>query len=320
MGTSVASEGMSPVNNNMMATAYGVRPANQHIDPYLMHKLQSDQTVSPLTDEGGTFSIDGTFFPDFIPDSLIPSLARPSDTDPPLNVAQDYVHYGAFDHNLQFDFNLSDSDFGLIDIFNSRGTLQDTDLHLETAESNDDFDADSGIAIGAEAFRRSSLSAWKPAQEDHALADQENLSVPKSIDSPESGATSDRRILSERLSASNRDLIFGIVLETSKQANMMRIMKSFPSAELLDSLIQSFFERQRAQLDSWVHGPTFQTNQEDPEMLAALAASGAVRSTIPTIRKLGYALMEIVRLHFPMKVGTSVPGNGVVSNMLRGIV
>ena len=207
------------------------------------------------------------------------------------------------DSGLQFDFNLTDGDFGLIDYFNSRGTIHDGYLNNIANGVNDDIDSDSGIALGAEAYRRSSLSTWKPAHEDHALADQENLSVPKSIDSPESNVTSDRQILSERLSPSSRDLIFGIVLQTSQQASMTRIMKSFPSTELLDSLIQSFFEWQRQQLDSWIHGPTFQPSQEDPDILAALAAAGAVRSTIPTIRKLGYALIEIVRLYFPVKVG-----------------
>lgn len=43
-------------------------------------------------------------------------------------------------------------------------------------------------------------------------------------------------------------------------------------------------------------------NDEAPDMLAALAAAGATRSTIPTIRKLGYALMEIVRLQLSDKV------------------
>jgi hypothetical protein len=93
-----------------------------------------------------------------------------------------------------------------------------------------------------------------------------------------------------------------MVLQTSQRANLTRIMKSFPSTQLLDSLIQYYFESQSHHIDSWIHGPTFGMNDEPPDMLAALAAAGAARSTIPTIRRLGYALIEIVRLQVSVKV------------------
>jgi hypothetical protein len=79
-------------------------------------------------------------------------------------------------------------------------------------------------------------------------------------------------------------------------------MKSFPSTELLDSLIQDFFARQSEQVDSWIHGPTFHPNEESPDMVGIIAAAGAVKSPIPTIRKLGFALMEVVRLQMSTKV------------------
>lgn len=249
------------------------------------------------------FSIDGTFFPDFIPGSLIPSLSRFSEADLFLSHPQEYAHYGAFDHNLQLDFDLTDVDFGLIDIFNARGVAENVRSNAEPSDqSNDLFETDSGIAIGEEAYHRSSLSAWKPAHEDHAFVDQEHLSVPKTVDSPDSAVIENAKILSERLSTSSRDLIFGMVLNTTRRSNITRIMKSFPSTELLDSLIQQFFKWQQDQVDSWIHGPTFHPNNEEPEILVALAAAGATQSAIPTIRKLGYALMEVIRLRLPGKV------------------
>ncbi|KAI9930238.1 hypothetical protein MW887_012050 [Aspergillus wentii] len=252
--------------------------------------------------ESGILSIDGTFFPNFIPDSLIPS-ARSGEADPPSTIPQDYAHYGVFDHNLHLDFDLTDVDYGLIDFFNNRGAVPEIQPDAGRVDGNNDrFDVDSGIAIGAEAYQRSSLSAWKPTHEDHTFADRVNLSVPKAINSPHSSPTSSRQILSERLLPSSRDLIFGMVLQgTQKDENLTRIMKSFPNAELLDSLIQSYFECQRHQIDSWIHGPTFRPNSEEPDMLAAVAAAGAVRSPISTIRKLGYALLEIARLQMSVK-------------------
>ncbi|KAJ5609990.1 hypothetical protein N7510_006709 [Penicillium lagena] len=259
-------------------------------------QISLEYEVSPNDQESGIFSIDGTFFPNFIPDSLIPSLARYSDPDP-SSMVPEYTQYGALD-NVQFDFDLNDGDFGLIDFYNSRNLLPG--LHENLTEQNiAHFDADSGIAMGAEAYHRSSLSAWKPSHGDYACNDHENLSVPQTIDSPEASVTSDRQILCERLSPSSRDLIFGMVLETSHKAHLSRIMRSFPSTDLLDGLIQQYFEIQKHGVDSWIHGPTFQPNEQDPAILGALAAAAAVRSTVPTIRKLGYALVEIVRLYMP---------------------
>lgn len=261
--------------------------------------------MSPNDQESGIFSVDGTFFPNFIPDSLIPSLARYNDPDP-SSMFPEYTQYGALD-NVQFDFDLNDGDFGLIDFYNSQNLLPELHEHL-TEQNNVHFDADSGIAMGAEAYHRSSLSAWKPSHGDYAGNDHENLSIPQTIDSPEASVTSDRQILCERLSPSGRDRIFGMVLETSQKAHLSRIMRSFPSTDLLDGLIQQYFNIQKHGVDSWVHGPTFQPNEQEPAILGALAAAAAVRSTVPTIRKLGYSLAEIVRLYMPRRV-TITPQN-----------
>ena len=251
--------------------------------------------MSPNDHESGIFNVDGTFFPNFIPDSLIPSLARYNDPDP-SQMAPDYVHYGALD-NLHLDFTLTDGDFGLIDFYNSRSFLPN--FHTKNHEI---YDTDSGIGIGAEAYHRSSLSAWKPAPEDHAFNDHENLSVPQVINSPETNVSSEWPTLCERLTSTSRDLILSLVLEVSREASLSRIMKSFPSTELLDGLIQQYFELQNHTVQTFIHMPTFQTNSEDPGVLAGLAAAAAVCSPVPTIRKLGYALNEIVRLHLPRKV------------------
>ncbi|KAJ5698025.1 hypothetical protein N7462_000030 [Penicillium macrosclerotiorum] len=290
-----------PAANSIIVPPHGLVPEQGIISPDVPppsagEQLQIEYGVSPTDQESSIFSVDGTFFPNFIPDSVISSLSRYNDPFDPSTLLPEFTHYGALE-NPAFDFNLTDGDFGLIDMYNARSFNPGMHEH----EQEDRFDADREIGIGAEAYHRSSFSQWKPAQEDHACADHENLSVPRAIDSPETSATSDRQILSERLSSSSRDLIFGLVLEISREANLTRIMKSFPSTELLDGLIQQYFEFQSHSLDSFIHGPTFRPNTEHASILAALASAAAVRSTIPTIRKLGYALLEIVRLYMPVK-------------------
>ncbi|KAL4805201.1 hypothetical protein BDV18DRAFT_142146 [Aspergillus unguis] len=260
--------------------------------PNPVQAMSSAYNAANPDHDSGVFSVDGTFFPEFIPDSLV-SLSRPGELDPSAFPPNDYYAHCLYDHNPNFDFDLTEVDFGLIDFYNARSS---------EPNSRQDSDRDSGIALGAEAYRRSSLSAYQPTRENHAFADHGDLSVPKSIDSPEMSFRSDRgQILSERLSPGTRDLIFSMVLQTSQRANLARIMKSFPSTELLDSLIQEFFASQSRQVDSWIHGPTFNPNEERPDMVGIVAAAAAVRSSIPTIRRLGYALMEVVRLQMSSK-------------------
>ncbi|KAL1850547.1 hypothetical protein Plec18170_006832 [Paecilomyces lecythidis] len=210
--------------------------------------------------------------------------------------------YGIAGYNMQSDFDLDDVDFGFIQSFNEKELFQAPRQETDSAEDpNKEIDADSGIALGAEAYRKSSLANWKPGREEHGYADHANLSVPKSIDSPGSPAFSDYKVLSEPLSQSSRDLVFGMILKSCRRANRNRIMSSFPSTEMLDSLLQQFFESHVSQIDTWIHVPTFEPNGQCSELLAAVAAAGAVNSPIPPIRKLGYALLEIVRLQLPVR-------------------
>ncbi|KAJ5540428.1 hypothetical protein N7494_005504 [Penicillium frequentans] len=292
-----------PPANGILMTTQGPAP-DQVLDPALDPVLspgvpvngpaQLEYGVSPTDQESGIFSVDGTFFPNFFPDSFISSLGRYNDPFDPSSLIPEFTPYGPLE-NPALDFSLTDGDFGLIDMYNA-GSL----MPRNENEQQDRFDADSGIGIGAAAYHRSSLSAWKPLQEDRAFIDHENLSVPQAIDSPEVNIA-DRQTLCERLSSSSRDQIFGLVLEISREANLNRIMKSFPSTELLDGLIQQFFENQSHSVDSFIHAPTFRPSAEHASILTALASAGAVRSPIPTIRKLGYALLEIVRMYMPTK-------------------
>ncbi|CAG7936751.1 unnamed protein product [Penicillium olsonii] len=256
--------------------------------------ISLDNGVSPTDQESAIFSIDGTFFPNFIPDSLIPSLSRYNDCHFPAG--PDYTQYGSLD-NFHFDLTLTEGDFSLIDFYNSHS------IPTSVPESRADpaCGIDSGIGIGAEAYHRSSLSAYKPAREDHAFDDHENLSVPQMMNTPESSVSSTEATLCDRLLPTSRDLVLSLVLEVSREATLSRIVKSFPGTDLLDALIQQYFEHQTHTIGTFIHTSTFRTNSEDPGILAGLAAAGAVRSSNPTIRKLGYALNEGVRMHLPTK-------------------
>ena len=132
--------------------------------------------------------------------------------------------------------------------------------------------------------------------------DEKYLSVPKDLDYATWTAAPRLRVSPEPLSRESRDAAFAVVVLICQQRNLDRIMHCFPSAELLDSLIQGFFLHQRSGIESWIHEPTIQLNQENPEVILSLAAAGAVLFPVTALQRLGYALLEIARLQLYRKV------------------
>ncbi|ORY19318.1 major facilitator superfamily domain-containing protein [Clohesyomyces aquaticus] len=87
-----------------------------------------------------------------------------------------------------------------------------------------------------------------------------------------------------------------LVLATCNPANIKRIASSFPSVELLDSLIQYFLTSPSLGAKQWFHLPTFSPSRLRPELLASVVAAGAVSTPDIPLRKLGYALQEASRI------------------------
>ena len=87
-----------------------------------------------------------------------------------------------------------------------------------------------------------------------------------------------------------------------------RSFLSFPSLELLDSLLQYFISTTAASTYS-VHLPTFFPSQKRYEMVAAFIAGGAALTPDASLRKLGYVVQETLRLHIPSVVSPKVKVN-----------
>ncbi|KAI9732762.1 MAG: hypothetical protein M1834_003700 [Cirrosporium novae-zelandiae] len=246
--------------------------------------LPADDTV--LDFEGNTFH-------DLLRDVMIPA---PLDFGRMPNL-QGY--HTPLDFGIDNNWNLNEIDFSFLDSVQDpiSGYSQRTFNTAPQPESSEEVPKDrNGIALGTEAFRKSSLGRWIPAHQDHGYAEQPNLSLPVSqSDNPEF----DRRILGERLASGSRDKILGMVLGSCQPANVPRVLSSFPSAEMLDSLMQRYFDGQSSQIDSWIHSPSFRPGFQRPELLAAIAAAGAIQTPGTTIRKLGFALQEAVRIAMP---------------------
>ena len=199
------------------------------------------------------------------------------------------------------DLGLTDGDLVFQDSLNNQDALYGNWTTDQIPREDLPSDTEPADLVDSNAYHESPLANWTPRTEDNAYMDQEYLSVPKHLDNPKSTAPKPR-VSAEHLSKESRDSAFAIVVQMCQRRNVTRIMQCFPSAELLDSLIQDYFLRQRTQLDTWIHGPSMQLNKECPEMILALAAAGAVVSPVEAIQKLGYALLEIARLHLCQKV------------------
>lgn len=213
---------------------------------------------------------------------------------------------GLINFGIETDLQFSTDDISYLNSYNTRIPFEFREP-LETVDILDpgiieEHEGRSGndgiISIGTQ------RSCWcfVPVPQDHAYAEHAHLSVPDKVlsshASPESLVGLDKRTTAERLDLSARDKIMSIVLSQVKPP-ISRAVSSFPSVELLDSLIQYFLTVPHSGASAWIHSAGFDPKQTRPELLLAMAAAGAVLTPDPSLRKLGFALQEVVRNHIP---------------------
>jgi len=177
------------------------------------------------------------------------------------------------------------------------------------------------VAKCTDAFRQA-YWRFRPNSHDHGAAEEHNLSLPAAFADPEAPETMiplRSRVTRARLGAAARDNILTFVVQSCRRDNVSKAVAAFPSLELLDTLVQYYLSSPVAQADSFLHAATFDPNDKRPELVAAMAAGGAVLTADPALTKLGYAIQECVRVAVPKLVGSppSPPPNccvGVVAD------
>jgi hypothetical protein len=154
-----------------------------------------------------------------------------------------------------------------------------TDLPLVSGQQTPDVQ--SSLNLGAEAFQKS-LWNWLPGQREHGWMELSNLSLPhKDMEGLEKRVTPD--IMDHQLEQSSRDAILAMVLKTnSQESGIPAFITSFPSAQLLNSLMHLFFRSEVLKTDSWIHLPTFCPRTQRPEFNGIVVAAGAILSSVPT--------------------------------------
>jgi hypothetical protein len=156
------------------------------------------------------------------------------------------------------------------------------------------------VSVGQQAFK-DSIWLWTPGLGDQAGTEDANLSL--SIDdSLLSNEGSDATIFEGQMTLSARDRILSMVLNTCNASSAALVVACFPSPELLTKLFnRAFSHHLRGEL-LWIHPAVFNLNAEPSEFLTGMVALGAATCPMPSIRKLGFALYEALRLAMPLKV------------------
>lgn len=250
-------------------------------------------------DGSGVLEYDGTFFPDFLQDVLIPNSGNAFTADLPGYLSQAYSPRGFMDYGFDGQVDLTVLNFDFLNEANAKQSemeqcAKDKALAQEPA---------TGVAIGAEAFQKSTLVSWTPRQRDHGFAEQANFFLPRDVaESPELQLNIDNDVLKERLNQSARDKILAMVLEGCRDTNIPNVVASFPTIEIFHSLIEKFLRWHWPQVCSWLHLPSFVVKEKKTELIAAIVAAGALRTPMPIFRKLGFALQEAVRVAIPKRV------------------
>ena len=156
----------------------------------------------------------------------------------------------------------------------------------------------SPLAAGMEAFRTSEvLTGWEPGSECVHEQEEHNLILPHDF-RPEGPPFSfnTTQVAELHLSLATRDRILAMILRTASPKFADHIIGSFPSIEVLKNLIQlAFVHIQEHQVIQCIHLPSFDPNEQRPEVLGAIVAYASVCSPSSTVRKFGYAIQEAVR-------------------------
>lgn len=189
-------------------------------------------------------------------------------------------------------------DSGTLDQVFNHGFYQDVDfsfgnfdfdfLQLPGGSASFPPDVSERFNSAHEAFKKS-LWLWSPAEQDNAYGEQDALELNESHigDLPETPPV-------RRLEQDCRDRLFGMVLET--MSPLPARLPSFPSAKILDGLLQVYFLRDREQNDRWIHSPSLNPSSAPCALVGALVAAGSQAVAEESVWKMGLALQEAVRL------------------------
>ncbi|KAE9366284.1 hypothetical protein N431DRAFT_419464 [Stipitochalara longipes BDJ] len=258
-----------------------------------------------IPDEDPMIGIDDSSLAEFLQDIMTRGSPNYSKDNPSMDMIPQDSSWDVLNFGIDSSLDFNDMDLGWITSHNQTSAFNYnmlSDLNDPPLDQGQETpDVQPSISLGAEAFRKS-LWTWLPGQLEHAFMEVSNLSLTsKDMEGLESRGSPD--IIDHQLEQSSRDDILAMVLSMNSQhSGISRVITSFPSTQLLNRLMHLFLKSEATKMHSWIHLPTFRPRTQGPEFNGIVIASGAILSAVPTVRKLGLAIQETVRLALPSSI------------------
>ncbi len=210
---------------------------------------------------------------------------------------------GLMTFGLETDLDLSIIDLHFLDSYNSQIPFEFEELVPAVSDTTTTQYQGVEYSSDGKEERSSQRLKWRfvPAPQDHGYCEHDNLLLPAQTDpasTPQSLVEVANQPAAEKLDLSSRDRILSIVLSQLKHP-ISAAVHSFPSTEFLDSLIRYYMTAPLSTASSWIHRAGFRPRKACPELLLAMAGAGAVLTPDASLRKLGFAMEEVVRLQLP---------------------
>ncbi|TKX22927.1 fungal specific transcription factor domain-containing protein 36 [Elsinoe australis] len=200
-----------------------------------------------------------------------------------------------YDFGVETSLELNDMDLSFLDSYNQYNPFGATPDAANSAIGSTVSEAPSEPPLGVESLQKASTWRFRPVSKDTA---PNNLLVPATDTSKR--FLVERRVTPETLPYTIRDQILAMII-TAGADN--RSVLSFPSVELLDSLLQYFLTNGPSSTDL-IHVPTFLPSHKRYELCAAMISAGAASAPDTALRKLGLVIQEAIRIAVPKKLET----------------
>lgn len=204
------------------------------------------------------------------------------------------------------NLDLTEMDFGVLDHWNGDNVMSNAmSINPDTPQTDTSVDI-SQMRQNLVRVWTDSPWRWDPTANDSGYREQSNLPVPlgdtASAQFQERGRHLEKQV-KEKLELSTRDRILAIILSTCRHnSTSNRVAASFPSVEVIDTLVHLYLNSHACQVSGWIHFPTFKLNDQWPEWIAVAASGGAMLTPVLALRKFGLAIQEAVRkrAHIPV--------------------
>jgi hypothetical protein len=276
------------------------RPGNENhitLEPGIM-----DEIEATLSLDQHALDYNSQAFADFFEQIMMPTsdhLASNQTLVAPPDVS-------SFVQDMQF--SLEDFDFQLLEPF----PMDSYFPSYPTLNSNKTVSSSSPstLSLRADAFQLSPwfvfpkltlmhdtnlCREWNPPQHHDSLSRQQDISIDEARVPSDSGVqpSTQKHPFGNLLDVSTRDKIFKVVLNICSPKHSI---SSFPSQALLHHVVEVFYAQEVESLEARVQPNTSALINTLPELILAFIAAGSVSVNSDSIKKMGMAFQEVVRL------------------------